>query len=159
MKLQSVYPVIMSDQVATLCDFYKTHFTFESVFESEWYVSLQCSASEAGSPATSLATGHAPQVFELAILDPAHETVPPGYGLATQGMILNIEVEDATAEYTRLIQREKLPEVIPLRDEAFGQRHFITHDPDGNLIDIIETIPPKDTFVEAVRQESNDGTR
>ena len=31
---------------------------------------------------------------------------------------------------------------MPLRDEAFGQRHFITADPNGVLIDVIKPIPP-----------------
>ena len=30
----------------------------------------------------------------------------------------------------------------PLTDEAFGQRHFITRDPNGVLIDVITPIPP-----------------
>lgn len=35
-----------------------------------------------------------------------------------------------------------LPILIPLRDEAFGQRHFITADPNDVLIDVIKPIPP-----------------
>ena len=33
-----------------------------------------------------------------------------------------------------------------LRDEAFGQRHFITVDPNGVLIDVITPIPPSAEF-------------
>jgi hypothetical protein len=33
-----------------------------------------------------------------------------------------------------------------LRDEAFGQRHFITRDPNGVLIDVIRPIPPDADF-------------
>jgi hypothetical protein len=35
-----------------------------------------------------------------------------------------------------------LPILLSLRDEDFGQRHFITGDPNGVLIDIIKPIPP-----------------
>jgi hypothetical protein len=35
---------------------------------------------------------------------------------------------------------------LPLRDEAFGRRHFITADPDGVLIDVIKPIPPSPEF-------------
>ena len=40
-----------------------------------------------------------------------------------------------------------MPVLLPLRDEAFGQRHFITSDPNGVLIDIIKPIPPSGEFV------------
>lgn len=51
-----------------------------------------------------------------------------------------------TFETERLVRRSGLPEVMPLRDEAFGQRHFITHDPSGNLLDVIENIEPNEQF-------------
>ena len=41
-------------------------------------------------------------------------------------------------------------EVIqPLRDEAFGQRHFIIRDPAGTLIDLIRVIPASDAYADA----------
>jgi hypothetical protein len=38
---------------------------------------------------------------------------------------------------------------LSLRYEEFGQRHFIVVDPDGNLIDVIQNIPPTDSFAAA----------
>ena len=42
------------------------------------------------------------------------------------------------------IERElgKRPEHATLRDEAFGQRHFIAADPNSVMIDVIKPIPP-----------------
>ncbi|TJV16034.1 MAG: glyoxalase, partial [Mesorhizobium sp.] len=40
------------------------------------------------------------------------------------------------------------PILRTLRDEAFGQRHFITKDPNGVLIDVIKPIPPSAEFLE-----------
>lgn len=40
-----------------------------------------------------------------------------------------------------------LPILRSLRDEAFGQRHFIVGDPNGVLIDVITPIPPTGEFV------------
>ncbi|MFX4229610.1 MAG: hypothetical protein ACFHHU_17570 [Porticoccaceae bacterium] len=37
--------------------------------------------------------------------------------------------------------------MLPLRDEPFGQRHFITRDPNGVLIDVIKPIPPSAEFL------------
>lgn len=129
MKATSFYPVIMTDQVAATAQFYIEHFGFEAVFEADWYVSLQ-QRREGGGP------------FELAILDYAHPTVPEAFRNTVQGLILNFEVDDVDAEYERLIDGRKLPLHLPLRDEAFGQRHFITSDPNGVLIDVIRIIPP-----------------
>ncbi|TGU42219.1 glyoxalase/bleomycin resistance/extradiol dioxygenase family protein, partial [Mesorhizobium sp. M00.F.Ca.ET.186.01.1.1] len=65
---------------------------------------------------------------------------------STQGLILNFEVNDVDAEYDKLIQKAGLPVHLDIRDEPFGQRHFITSDPNGVLIDVITVIPPTEAF-------------
>ncbi|WP_181783711.1 VOC family protein [Pseudonocardia pini] len=120
MTLTSVYPVLMSADVPAAARFYREWFGFEPTFEADWYVSLK----------------NGP--WELAILDPAHETVPAGFGRPVAGMLLNLEVTDVDAEYARLAH---LPIVLPLRSEDFGQRHFIVEAPDGVLVDVITPIP------------------
>ncbi|MDQ0062210.1 VOC family protein [Paenibacillus harenae] len=132
MKVTSFYPVIQTGQVARTTDFYTTYFGFEKVFEADWYVSLK------------LDSGDMP--FELAILDANHPTVPEGHRSSAQGLILNLEVEDVDAEYERLVRIAKLPLIQEIRDEAFGQRHFITIDPNGVLIDMIQVIPPDESY-------------
>jgi hypothetical protein len=39
-----------------------------------------------------------------------------------------------------------LPILLGLRDEAFGQRHFIAAGPNDVLIDVIKPIPPSAEF-------------
>ncbi|SFZ85718.1 Uncharacterized conserved protein PhnB, glyoxalase superfamily [Devosia enhydra] len=130
MNLTSFYPVLMSHNVAARAAFYVDHFGFRPLFESDWYVHLQAKAD--------------PRV-NLAILAGDHETIPPaGRGMAT-GMLLNFEVEDVDAVHETLAAAG-LPILLPLRDEDFGQRHFITADPEGVLIDIITPIPPTAEF-------------
>jgi uncharacterized glyoxalase superfamily protein PhnB len=130
MKVTSYYPVIVTSDVVGTADFYQTHFGFVALFTSEWYVHLQ--------------SGMDPSV-NLAVLDGQHKTIPePGRGRVS-GLILNFEVEDPDAIYDRL-QAAGLPILLPLRDEPFGQRHFITSDPNGVLIDIIKPIPPTEEF-------------
>lgn len=126
MQLTSFYPVIGTAQVAGTAAFYRQHFGFTVTFESDWYVSLRLPT-----------TPHA----ELAILDYRHPTVPVGFRRAIQGLLLNFEVGDVDAEYARLIGAAGLPLHLDLRSEAFGQRHFITADPNGVLIDVITPIP------------------
>ena len=45
------------------------------------------------------------------------------------------------------MQAAGLPVLRTLRDEDFGQRHFITADPNGVLIDVIKPIEPSAAFL------------
>jgi uncharacterized glyoxalase superfamily protein PhnB len=130
MKTSSYYPVIMTDDVAGTAAFYKEHFGFEALFSADWYVHLQ-----------SRENGH----VTLAILDGSHETIPESGRGKVSGLLLNFEVEDVDTVYARLTAAG-LPIRRDIRDEDFGQRHFITADPNGVLIDIITPIPPSAEF-------------
>lgn len=132
MKITSYYPVIMTDDVAGTAAFYTNHFFFREVFAIDWYAHLQ-SAEDA--------------TVNLAIVDGSHPTVPEDARGRVSGLILNFEVDDPDAEYERL-RAAGLPVLHPLCDEDFGQRHFITADPNGVLIDIIKPIPPTAEFAE-----------
>ena len=90
------------------------------------------------------ATGDHP--FEIALIVDDHETIPaPGRGV-TQGMVLSFYVENAAAEAARL-EQAGVTIVQPLRDEVFGQRHFIAADPNGLYLDIITPIEPDPAFL------------
>ncbi|WP_337004533.1 MULTISPECIES: VOC family protein [unclassified Microbacterium] len=131
MQITSFYPVLMVDDVAQAARFYREELGFETTFESDWYVSLRFAGGE------------------LAILDAAHETIPDGFREPVRGLLLNIEVADATAAHARLVGERGLPERLALRDEDFGQRHFIIEAPGGVLIDVIEPIEPSAEFADA----------
>lgn len=132
MALNSFYPVLATEQVAATRDFYVQHFGFALTFDADWYVSLKL-------------VDH-PRQYELAIVAQQHPTMPEGFRRPVQGLILNFEVDDADAEYARLIMHAGLPLIKELRSEDFGQRHFITADPNGVLIDVISLIPPSGEF-------------
>ncbi len=38
--------------------------------------------------------------------------------------------------------------VLDLKSEKWGQRHFITKDPNGLLVDVIQNVPPSEEFVQ-----------
>nr|WP_292815185.1 hypothetical protein [Microbacterium sp.] len=57
-------------------------------------------------------------------------------------IVVNLEVDDVDAVHARLTAGTGLVPVLPLRDEDFGQRHFIVLAPDGVLLDVIQPIPP-----------------
>ena len=83
--------------------------------------------------------------YQLALLEYTHPSVPAGFRQATSGLILNFEVENVDAEYERLMAAG-LKAHLELRSEDWGQRHFITSDPNGILIDMIQLIPPSAEF-------------
>ncbi|MEV0387005.1 VOC family protein [Nonomuraea sp. NPDC050643] len=128
MRLSSFYPVICTDKMAESKDFYVRLFGFEVTFEADWYVSLRRGA------------------HELALLDHTHPTLPAAYRRPVAGLLLNFEVDDVDAEWERLVQGEGLVPELALRDEDFGQRHFIVADPSGVLVDVITPIAPSPEF-------------
>ncbi len=132
MKVKSYYPVIMTGKVAQTADFYCQYFGFNKAFDSDWYVHLMSGEDKS---------------VNLAILNGQHETVPQGARGSVSGLILNFEVDDVDAEYERLVQAG-LEILLPLRDEEFGQRHFITCDPAGVLVDMIKVIPPTGDYAD-----------
>lgn len=132
MRCSSYYPVIMTDDVAGTAAFYVDHFRFQALFEIDWYVHLQSQEDER---------------VNLAVMDGSHSTIPAAGQGRVSGLILNFEVDDLDAECAR-VQAAGLPILLSLRDEDFGQRHFITADPNGVLIDIIKPIPPTQSFAQ-----------
>ena len=133
MRVQSFYPLLQVPAVEPAARFYEQHLGFSRVFSSDWYIHLRASSE-------------AP--FELAFIVPDHDTVPvQGQGLSGN-MILSFYVEDARAEHERLVAAG-VSIVQTLRDEVFGQRHFIAADPNGILLDIITAIEPDPEWLKA----------
>ena len=118
------YTVIMSQHIHEESRFYKELFAFEETFTSDWYISL-------------ISEG-----FELALVDSNHETIPANFRKEAQGLIINVEVENVDELYTRIKGMKNVPILLDIKDEAFGQRHFIIESPSKILVDIIQEIPP-----------------
>ena len=118
--------------VAATSRFYQGNFGFPPVFESDWYVQLR-----GGDKAN-----------ELAIIGYDHESIPPSGRQPTRGLILSFEVADAAADAARLAAAG-VTIVQELRDEVFGQRHFIAADPNGILVDVITPIEPDPDWLAA----------
>jgi uncharacterized glyoxalase superfamily protein PhnB len=128
--MRSFYPVVQVANPAEVAQAFVDHFGFEETSAADWYVSLRNG-------------GH-----ELAVLDATHETIPEGFRAECRGVLLNVEVDDATDHYARL-HDSGLPIRLALRDEPFGQRHFIVEVSGGILVDVIEEIPPTAEFAAA----------
>ncbi|CAN7403603.1 VOC family protein [Mesorhizobium sp. LjRoot246] len=142
MKTTSYYPVLMASDVAGAAAFYVEHFGFQPLFTSDWYVHLQSVDNKR---------------VNLGIVQGDHETIPEEGRGRTSGLLINFEVRDPDEVYERLVAAG-LPILRSLRDEPFGQRHFITKDPNGVLIDVIKPIPPSQEFLVQYREGAAAGT-
>ena len=130
MKTTSYYPVLLVEDVAATARFYCDNFRFKPLFEADWYVHLQSAEDKR---------------VNIGLVRYDHETVPQAMRKPTTSLLLNFEVKDPDAVHERVVAAG-LPILRSLRDEEFGQRHFITADPNGVMIDVIRPIPPSADF-------------
>lgn len=123
--MNSIYPVIPVSDIARSRDFYTALLGLDVVFDSGWYVQLQSSDNEA---------------VQLGLVAASHETIPSPYRAKASGVLISVEVEDVDVVHARA-QKLGLGLALSLRSEEFGQRHFMTNDPDDLLVDVITVIP------------------
>lgn len=126
MQTHSLYPLIQVEDVESTARFYEVHFGFNRIFSSDWYVQLRATAEHP---------------FEIALIRHDHDSIPAIAQGPSRNVILSFYVADAGAEEARL-KAAGLEILQPLRDEVFGQRHFIMADPNGILLDVITPIDP-----------------
>lgn len=114
---------IITDRVAESRDFYLRLFDFKVIYagDDDWFVLLQLGDSEIG------------------FMRPELETQAPVFRKKYQngGAWITIDVADAAAEQQR-IQALGIPIEQALRDEAWGEQHFVIIDPNGVPIDIVQ---------------------
>lgn len=111
---------LCSDRLPASRDFYVALLNLTVNYDSDWYVQL--SSSETPS-------------LELGIIRRDHELVPPAYQTAPTGMYLTFVVDDVDATYERACALG-LDILQPPKNEFYGQRRFLTVDPNGCLLDI-----------------------
>lgn len=130
--MTSLFPLTCSDDIRADRDFYTGLLGMKVVFENDWYVQLQ----DPENPAV-----------QLAFVTRGHESVPAGHHGRPDGVIVTIELDDVDAVHARA-HEQGLPIVQALRDEPWGQRHFMTQDPSGLLVDVVKLIPPSEEYAQ-----------
>jgi catechol 2,3-dioxygenase-like lactoylglutathione lyase family enzyme len=113
---------IITDKLAETRHFYAHVLAFRIQFESDWFLLMQTPIG--GDQVSFLQADHSSQA----------ELFQKSY--RGEGMYLTIEVANADEEYER-IRGLKIPVVVDLRDEPWGDRHFVIRDPNGIGIDIV----------------------
>jgi catechol 2,3-dioxygenase-like lactoylglutathione lyase family enzyme len=131
MTARSVYPLVTVKDLAGSRDFHVTHFGMSVVFEASWVVMLSHGTDGA---------------ISLGLMTADHPSKPPGPEVFDgRGMIVTVQVDDAADTHARL-QQGGAPIVYGLTDEPWGQRRFMTRDPSGILVDVVEQIEPAAGF-------------
>lgn len=110
MNLKKLYALVTVESLAEVKDFYCGHFGFAVTMEVPGYLHL---AGQGGG--------------ELAFM--IQDKCEPAR-FSGQGLTLCLEVKDVDAEAARLT-KAKVPVVVPLKDNPWGDRSIIFRDPVG----------------------------
>ena len=124
--IQAMFPVMVAANLEEIRQFYSSAFGFNAVFfDPDFYLHLV-------SPSTGI---------QLGFLVPNHPSQPEFLQaqMSTSGYVISFEVADAAKAYTEAQQLE-LNIVMPLKEEVWGQVHFIVEDPAGFKIDVVEHV-------------------
>ena len=120
MTLKRILTNICSDRLAESRDFYVDLLGFSVKYDSDWYVQL--------------ASPENPEM-EFGIIRRDHELVPQQYQTNPNGMYVTFVVTDVDQTYEKA-KSMGLKILQDPRNEFYGQRRFLTGDPNGCLIDI-----------------------
>ncbi|MEM9808388.1 MAG: VOC family protein [Cyanobacteria bacterium P01_D01_bin.56] len=111
---------ICSDDLPSSKNFYVDLLGLNVKYDSDWYVQL-CSPENSE--------------IEYGIIKRDHELVPAQYQQNPTGMYVTFVVPDVDSVYQKAVDMG-LPIIQEPRNEFYGQRRFLTQDPNGCLIDI-----------------------
>ena len=132
-NMNSLYPVICVESVEPLKQFYTSLLNFNIVFELDWYIQLQSPTDEN---------------LQLAFVQRSHQSVPKRFQQTPKGVIVTVEVDDVDTLYQKALDMQ-FDIALELKDEDWGQHHFMTVDPEGLLVDVVKMIPPSGEFLAA----------
>lgn len=117
MSFTRILTNICSDRLSESRDFYVALLEFEVNYDSDWYVQLRCP------------TNHE---LEFGIIARTNELVPASFQKAPTGMYVTFVVPDVDAVYSNA-KALGLAIVQEPKNEFYGQRRFLTVDPNGCL--------------------------
>ena len=111
--------------------FYSELLGLSPSFEADWIIQLSSPDNKA---------------IELMLQPKSHELIPLAFQKSPQGSSLVFVVDDCEELYKKALSM-RLEIIQEPKDEAYGQRRFLTVDPDGLLIDIGSECEPSAEFM------------
>lgn len=112
-------------------EFYMDLLGLVPTFEADWIVQLADPNNEHVS---------------LSLQPKSHELVPKDFKHPPQGFSITFVVEDCDKVYSQALSLN-LNILQSPKNEAYGQRRFLTTDPDGALVDVSSPCEPSPEFI------------
>lgn len=124
--LKSIYPLIVTDKLTEVKDFYLKVLGFKIVFESDWYIQLE------------------KDNYQIAFMIENAQNQPAllHNKYDGKGLIITLEFDDVDILFKNFPSKKSI--IQNLKDEEWGQRHFLVEDPIGIIIDIVKYTTPED---------------
>ena len=126
MKVIRIVPNLASESFEASREFYAAMFdVVVSVELDDWYLQVMPESDS---------------TLNIGFVEPDHElfagrTAPSG----PRGIVLTIHVDDVDEAYERA-KRLGAEIAAEIRDEDFGQRHFLVIDPNGVVLNVMSTL-------------------
>lgn len=127
-NVDAMFPVMVVEKLEPIKEFYETVFGFKAVFyEENFYMHLMSANNK----------------IELGFLLPDIASQPKFLHsiVLSEGFVISLEVKNAALAYSEA-QKMKLDFLLELKQEEWGQIHFIIKDPSGLSIDVVQHINP-----------------
>ncbi|MBT1063174.1 VOC family protein [Bowmanella sp. Y26] len=122
--IHAMFPVMVTSDLASIQGFYQQVFGFEAVFfDPNFYLHLL----------------HPTSGIQLGFMQPQLANQPSFLHplMQPQGYVISLEVKDAAAAYEQALQM-KLNIAMALKEEPWGQIHFMLTDPGGFKVDVVQ---------------------
>jgi uncharacterized glyoxalase superfamily protein PhnB len=125
-EIDAMFPVMVTNELDAVKQFYEAVFGFTTVFyDSDFYLHLISSNN-------SIKLG-----FMLPNLESQPNFLHPI--MSSQGYVISLEVKDAALAYSEA-KKMNLNFIMDLKQEEWGQIHFIIRDPAGFSVDVVQHI-------------------
>jgi uncharacterized glyoxalase superfamily protein PhnB len=123
-EIDAMFPVMVTNELDAVKQFYEAVFGFPTVFyDSDFYLHLISSNK-------SIQLG-----FMLPNLESQPDFLHPI--MSSQGYVISLEVKDAVLAYSEA-KKMNLNFIMALKQEEWGQIHFIIQDPAGFSVDVVQ---------------------
>ncbi|PSW73227.1 glyoxalase [Photobacterium sp. GB-50] len=123
-EVDAMFPVMVTSDLEVVKQFYETVFGFKAVFyDSNFYLHLV-------SPNNNIQLG-----FLVPNVASQPEFLHPI--MSAKGYVISLEVKDAALAYAEAKQMD-LNFIMALKEEEWGQVHFMIQDPAGLSIDVVQ---------------------
>ena len=121
--ITALYPVVAVEEPAATAAAFRRIVPLDAVFEADWYVHLK----------------HPDSDRQIGFVRFDHDSVPLADRVPVRGAFVTLDADDVAALWEAM--SADLDVVLPLTDEAWGQRHFIARLPGGVLVDVVQFLP------------------